>query len=453
METKDLGSERELMSISCHSIRFNQDVSCVAMGTCKGFSIYNLDPIERRFHDNLEGIGKIEMLYCTSLIALVGSGDTRGSSPRRLKLCKSRTKDTICELPFSSSVLSLRMNKSRLIVVLETHIHLYDLEGLTCLQVLATSKNTDGLIALTREDSSIMALPGPSVGDVILYDCIALRLLSQILAHKSALVAMEFNRSGSILATASQTGTVIRLFRCPSGEHMCTFRRGSYPAHINSLSFCSFSRFLAVGSSTGTVHIFSLELKSTGSGSGSGSGSVLGKVSTEAVSSAGSSAGEITAVYSKSTGSHDENTSPASVSGSGSVSRNSSSQGSPVNWQQVVMDGSSLLSQSVSTIGKGLWFLGGEYLNVLPAPVQEFADSDRAVAQAKVPGIESNILFRAAIMTTEVKDVKKLKIVVITMTGILYRFSFPEDLITHTGVDTSPTRSCVLEDEAYLFDD
>lgn len=45
-----------------------------------------------RFQNIGEGIGKIEMLYCTSLLTLVGSGEQPGSSPRKFRLWNSQNK-------------------------------------------------------------------------------------------------------------------------------------------------------------------------------------------------------------------------------------------------------------------------------------------------------------------------------------------------------------------------
>jgi autophagy-related protein 18 len=59
-----------------------------------------------------------------------------------------------------------------------------------------------------------------------------------------------------VLATASDKGTVIRVFGCPDGEKLYQFRRGSYPARITSLAFNHSAEFLAVGSDTETVHVF-----------------------------------------------------------------------------------------------------------------------------------------------------------------------------------------------------
>ena len=65
---------------------FNADSSAVAIGTKYGFVIFNLDPIVQRLHEIFDGMRIVELLYCTSLILLVPSGDKPGSSPRKLIL-------------------------------------------------------------------------------------------------------------------------------------------------------------------------------------------------------------------------------------------------------------------------------------------------------------------------------------------------------------------------------
>lgn len=45
------------------------------MGTRRGFGIYNCEPFGKCFQEEIGGIGIAEMLYCTSLVALVGAGD------------------------------------------------------------------------------------------------------------------------------------------------------------------------------------------------------------------------------------------------------------------------------------------------------------------------------------------------------------------------------------------
>lgn len=67
------------------------------------------------------------------------------------------------------------------------------------------------------------------------------------------------NYDGSLLATSSEKGTLIRIYRTDTGEFLHEVRRGSDKAEIYSVCFNSSSKLLACSSDKGTIHIFSLE--------------------------------------------------------------------------------------------------------------------------------------------------------------------------------------------------
>lgn len=74
--------------------------------------------------------------------------------------------------------------------------------------------------------------------------------------------AMCWNHDGSMLASASAKGTVLRVHRLPQAAKAFTFRRGTYPAPIHSLAFSPASvqpPLLCAASGHGTVHLFRLE--------------------------------------------------------------------------------------------------------------------------------------------------------------------------------------------------
>ena len=259
-------------------LSMNSDKSCVACSCSGGFSIYNTNPFTRRMIKKGSGTSVIQMLNSTSLLALVPSGDTPGSSPRKLMLWNSQTKETICELPFPSTILAVRMNKNHLIAVLDSNIHIFELSSMNNIHTLSAPSNY-GLIDLTHNinenetgpKKSVLAFKGMQGGDVVLFDCVTLRVLGHIKAHKSSLSALTFNTDATLFATASTKGTVIRVFSIPSAQHLMTFRRGSYSCTINSLCFSPCSKYLSAGSSSGTVHIFSLESNKDGDKSSSSS--------------------------------------------------------------------------------------------------------------------------------------------------------------------------------------
>lgn len=86
-------------------------------------------------------------------------------------------------------------------------------------------------------------------------------------AHDAPLAAIAFNPSGSKLATASERGTVIRLFNVLDGSRIIEFRRGvKRCAHVYSLAFSQDSEYLALSSNTETIHIFKLDQGEAGGG-------------------------------------------------------------------------------------------------------------------------------------------------------------------------------------------
>jgi len=79
------------------------------------------------------------------------------------------------------------------------------------------------------------------------------------LAHESQIAFLTMNYDGSLLATASDKGTLIRLYRTDTGEFLHEVRRGSDKAEIYSVCFSSSSKLLACSSDKGTIHIFCLD--------------------------------------------------------------------------------------------------------------------------------------------------------------------------------------------------
>jgi autophagy-related protein 18 len=94
------------------------------------------------------------MLFSTSLVALT-------LSPRILRVhnikassapCKNGTfidtlqrNSTICEMTFRTAILAIRLNRKRLVVVLETELYIYDIGNLELIKTEPTSPNPNGM--------------------------------------------------------------------------------------------------------------------------------------------------------------------------------------------------------------------------------------------------------------------------------------------------------------------
>lgn len=265
-------------------------------GTSKGFRIYHTDPFSRIFSSDDGNIAIIEMLFSTSLVALI-------LSPRHLIIQNTKVggydlafdnahlfanpspaqrASVICELTFPSAVLAVRLNRKRLAVVLEEEIYLYDISNMSLLYTIPTSPNPSAICALSpSSENCYIAYPlpkpredpdarrpshappqstyvAPTSGEVLVFDTLTLKAVNVIEAHRSPLCSMCLNNEGTLLATASETGTIIRVFSVPKGQKLYQFRRGTYPSTIYSMSFNLSSTLLCVSSTSDTVHIFRL---------------------------------------------------------------------------------------------------------------------------------------------------------------------------------------------------
>ncbi|XP_008047431.1 WD repeat domain phosphoinositide-interacting protein 1 [Carlito syrichta] len=159
----------------------------------------------------------------------------------------------ICNYSYSSSILSIKLNRQRLLVCLEESIYIHNIKDMKLLKTLPdVPANPTGLCALSiNHSNSYLAYPGSlTTGEIVLYDGNSL----------GTLAALAFNASGSRLASASGKGTVIRVFSVPDGQKLYEFRRGMKRyVTISSLVFSMDSQFLCTSSNTETVHIFKLE--------------------------------------------------------------------------------------------------------------------------------------------------------------------------------------------------
>ena len=72
---------------------------------------------------------------------------------------------------------------------------------------------------------------------------------------------MALNKRGDLLATASEKGTLVRLWKVNSEKPLAVsvFRRGADKAEINDIQFGSNSNYLSVASDHTTIHIFQIE--------------------------------------------------------------------------------------------------------------------------------------------------------------------------------------------------
>ncbi|KAA6416714.1 MAG: autophagy-related 18-like [Trebouxia sp. A1-2] len=247
-------------------LAFNQDNTCISIADYKGIKIYSLETHKVLYQSDLGAVSIAEMLFCTSLMAYVGAGEQPTLTPRKLFLVNTATGSVIQDISLPTSVLAVRLNRERLVVVLERRTLVHDLKTLELLRTLETPSNPKGCCALcTCFDPCLLALPSSSTsGTMRVYNAAITgsSVECEVTAHNSPVAVMAWNQDASLLASASNKGTVLRVHKMPQANKVYSFRRGSRPAPIHSLAFSPLDiqpPLLCATSGHGTVHIFRLE--------------------------------------------------------------------------------------------------------------------------------------------------------------------------------------------------
>ncbi|KAM0756265.1 hypothetical protein T439DRAFT_283151 [Meredithblackwellia eburnea MCA 4105] len=259
--------------------------SLFATATTEGWVVYRVHPLEvisRREFPN-SSLKIVLPLAQTNLLFLVGGPPSPLYPPNKVLFWDDKLGKTVAELEFREDVRGLAARRDRLIVVLRRRVLIFVLaEGLTGVWregVYDTTDNPTGVVALaTEEGSSLLAFPGRQPGQVQIVRLPPLDTqtpplppppshdptttpfpsVSIILAHTSTISALATTPSGSLIATASEKGTLVRIWDPSTSQLLKELRRGTDSAIIFGISFRKDGGAICVSSDKGTVHVWDL---------------------------------------------------------------------------------------------------------------------------------------------------------------------------------------------------
>jgi hypothetical protein len=160
-------------------------------------------------------------------------------------------------LELSAPIQRVRISQKHLIVVLLHRVLIYAMSlPPKKIAEYETVANPHALCALGR---TIVAFPGLTTGQLKLYH-LSTGNVSIIPASTSALRCIALSHSEERIATASEAGTLVRIWSFPSCTKLYELRRGVDPAVILGLAFSPSGTSVAVSSDKGTLHVFDLAL-------------------------------------------------------------------------------------------------------------------------------------------------------------------------------------------------
>ena len=255
----------------------NEDCSYVCCGTYNGFKIFRCKPFEQIFESTNIIPLKLRMHFDKSLIAILTSTkhrkeikneELKQQNEYKLQLYNIKT----CEFIWSISPsidrsfenIKFALNRERLIITLDNNntLSIFDITNkMKQLYPSIMTYDNNGIFDLCQDcDNCLLAYCDQSgKGRIGIIDAFNLQKKSIIDAHDSSLQIIKFNYNGNYIASASNKGTLIRIFSTLTQKNIATFRRGTFNSKINCLSFNPSSTKLCCSSiNSDTIHIFDL---------------------------------------------------------------------------------------------------------------------------------------------------------------------------------------------------
>lgn len=162
-----------------------------------------------------------------------------GCSVQLLCMQDDRSVEAIVKIRFPKPVLGLYASPTTLLAVQRSMVHVLNPATAELRLALSTPDNPLGLgaVACAGSHTWVIVPSSSRSGELAVYDAMTMKIRTIISAHDSPLVAMAVSSSGLYLATASVSGTLVRVFDLRTGRRVASYRRGSSAARITAISF------------------------------------------------------------------------------------------------------------------------------------------------------------------------------------------------------------------------
>jgi len=222
-------------------------------------------------------------LHRTNILYLVGGPPSPLYSPNKVVIYDCSESKAVFSIELTSPVLGLAARRDKLVVVLLERVVVFAVsaEGVREEGQWETCSNPKGLVSLgSARGSSLLVFPGRQPGKVQVvhlpifqpdqsvplpadpsrrqppYPSTAI-----LVAHTTPLASLAITPCGKLIATASVTGTLIRIWNTKTSALIRELRRGTDGAEIWGLRFRPDGLAICASSDKGTIHVWSLAEK------------------------------------------------------------------------------------------------------------------------------------------------------------------------------------------------
>uniref|UniRef100_A0A8R1HMD6 WD repeat domain phosphoinositide-interacting protein 2 n=1 Tax=Caenorhabditis japonica TaxID=281687 RepID=A0A8R1HMD6_CAEJA len=251
----------------------NLEHTMFSISTQEGFKIFELHPVTYKCYENsIPDTGPVRIarqFARTNIVVYVSAKN--GKYPQNVTWVfdaeGNKNRLEITTPGACGPVTNVHVCENRLVIFTAPRVFVYQFpKNPKQIRTEETRINPFGLSAMSYDPTTAacyLAYPGYKTGTVQILNLNTLTERESkapvvIEAHLTDITQIALNCQGTLVATGSTKGTVIRVFDARTKGMLYELRRGTVQAHLSCISFSPCSSYLAVASDKGTLHVFGI---------------------------------------------------------------------------------------------------------------------------------------------------------------------------------------------------
>ena len=246
-----------------NGVKFTPEAKTLCVSLTNGFTIFTLGPLKKIIHHVFDdqSFGSVISLIDSNVVVCSVNIGTPSVIEKMVCVYNETLGRVVFEVQCQEPIKNIFVIKNYFAFSTKSEFRIYSFDPpmLYSQYKMGPSNNTPCDL-VENSDSFVLALIGRKPGTVrIIRGTKSDFRDMSIPAHSHPITLLKLNYDGSIIATASSLGTVVKLFNTKHGGLIGQLRRGTLQAEIQSISFSPQSDLVAVSSSKGTIHLFQVK--------------------------------------------------------------------------------------------------------------------------------------------------------------------------------------------------
>ena len=205
------------------------------------------------------------MLNKSNILALVGGGNTPKFSKNKIIIYDNHQELVVSQIRFNSDIINVKIRTDSIIGLISNRIYILNINTLETVDEIEIDIINNHLYGISYIHSVlILAFPqNKSKGKIQIEKyCISTKINKKIKteivnAHESNVVCIAVSKDGTLLASASEKGSYIRLFDTSNGVLLAELKKGRNGT-LTHISFELNNDYIGYTNNIGKIYIYDI---------------------------------------------------------------------------------------------------------------------------------------------------------------------------------------------------